>query len=79
MRPTFCKATEGERVYVQHRLWEERDEVRELIGAGAKVFICGDGARMAPAVREVLGRILEAPGALTALEQSGRLVADVFS
>lgn len=79
VRPTFCKAPEGERVYVQHRLWEERDEVRELIGAGAKVFICGDGARMAPAVREVLGRILEAPGALTALEQSGRLVADVFS
>lgn len=79
VRPTFCKAPEGERVFVQHRLWEERDEVRALIQGGAKVLLCGDGARLAPAVREVLGRILPMPGALAALEQSGRFVADVFS
>jgi cytochrome P450/NADPH-cytochrome P450 reductase len=79
VRPTFCKAPEGERIFVQHRLWEEREEVRALIQGGAKVLLCGDGARLAPAVREVLSRILPMPGALAALEQSGRFVADVFS
>jgi hypothetical protein len=58
-----------------------------LIDQGAAVFLCGDGLRMAPAVRETLARIhqeatgcsqAEAAGWLLALERAGRFVPDVF-
>ena len=58
----------------------------KLLRAGAHVFVCGDGKRMAPAVREAIQAIAEtclgAPdGALylRELEENGRYAADVFS
>ena len=43
--------------FVQHRIAAEADEVWELLNAGARVYVCGDGSRMAPGVREAF-RIL---------------------
>ncbi|KAI5820991.1 hypothetical protein BZA77DRAFT_239021 [Pyronema omphalodes] len=46
------------KVYVQHRLAEYAKEVNELIQQGAYFYVCGDAARMAREVNEVLGKIL---------------------
>jgi cytochrome P450/NADPH-cytochrome P450 reductase len=87
VHPAFFRAPEGEVTFVQHRLWQERARVRELLERGAHLFICGDGARMAPAVRQTLARIHQeatsvsdeqARAGLDRLERDGRYVADVF-
>jgi cytochrome P450/NADPH-cytochrome P450 reductase len=78
---------EGEIAFVQHRLWRERARVHAAIEAGAHVFLCGDGERMAPAVRATLARIhAESAGGsladgerwLADLERAGRFASDVF-
>lgn len=80
LRPTFCKAPEGERVFVQHRIVQEAALVREwIVEKGATVMLCGDGARLAPAVRAALAEVLGSTEALQELERAGRFVADVFS
>ncbi|HEY1100492.1 MAG TPA: cytochrome, partial [Myxococcota bacterium] len=75
--------------FVQHRLWQERTLVRDLVDDGAFVFLCGDGRRMAPAARATLAKILGDDPAdpaneagrqrLGALENQGRYVADLFA
>jgi cytochrome P450 / NADPH-cytochrome P450 reductase len=86
--PAFFRQPEGEVMFVQHRLWRERERVKALWAQGATVFLCGEGRRMAPAVRETLARIHresvgcsaeESTAWLTAMEREGRLVADVFA
>ena len=88
--PAFFRAPEvnGEVMFVQHRLWKERARVQALLERGAVIFVCGDGARMAPAVRETLARIHqdatgcsdeEAGRWLDEHERQGRYVADVFT
>lgn len=80
LRATYCKAPEGERVFVQHRIVEEAALVREwIVEKGATVMLCGDGARLAPAVRAALAEVLGSTEALAELERAGRFVADVFS
>ncbi len=74
-------------IFVQHRLWRERELVLSLVDDGAFVFLCGDGRRMAPAARATLARILDRAGGgadsgrqrLGSLEQEGRYVADLFA
>jgi len=86
--PAFFRQPEGDVMFVQHRLWKEREQVKALLAQGAMVFLCGDGQRMAPAVRETLARIHretvgcseeEASHWLAEMEKQGRLVADVFA
>ena len=93
VRPAFFKAPvqgpEGELMFVQHRVWQDRAEVAELFRQGAHVYVCGDGRRMAPAVRETFVRIYqEAVGATPEAaeawvekieRESGRYVSDVFA
>jgi len=31
----------GEKVYVQHKMWESRDLLWDLIQKGANIFVCG--------------------------------------
>ncbi len=55
MRPAFSRAPQNGVRYVQDRIAAEADEVWELLGDPAKdthVFVCGDGGKMAPAVRQ---------------------------
>lgn len=89
VRPAFSEAPEGEVVFVQHRVWQDRADVAELFRQGAHVYVCGDGRRMAPAVRETFVRIYqEAVGCTAAAADqwmdrveraTGRYVSDVFA
>jgi cytochrome P450 / NADPH-cytochrome P450 reductase len=88
VRPAFSDAPDGDVKYVQHRLWKERAEVMKLMEQGARIYVCGDGQRMAPGVRETFGKMYQAlSGAspaevetwLAELEQSFRYSQDVFA
>lgn len=78
----------GEIRYVQHRLWQDRARLKSFYRDGAKVYLCGDGARMAPSVRQTLLDIYrEETGADAAAatawadeveHRKGRFTADVF-
>ena len=60
MRPAFSRVEGDEVRYVQDRIAAEADEVWDLLGDPVKdahVYICGDGAAMAPAVRDAFRRI----------------------
>jgi cytochrome P450/NADPH-cytochrome P450 reductase len=72
---------------VQDALWAKRKELWQLLEVGAPVYVCGEGARMAPAVRDCLIRIAETCGNrsreeasqwLQGLMQSGRYLQDIF-
>lgn len=74
--------------YVQDLLWQERADVWQRIQAGATIYVCGDGRRMAPAVRQTLIDIGAEQGGMTAdaasdwfagLVQGGRYRQDVFN
>lgn len=63
MRPAFSRAPQGGVRYVQDRIAADADDVWDLIGDPAKnthVFVCGDGGRMAPAVRAAFRDIYRA-------------------
>ncbi|MEU5598326.1 cytochrome P450 [Streptomyces sp. NPDC020298] len=85
LRPAFSTAG----TFVQHRIATEADEVWELLGAGARVYVCGDGSRMAPGVREAFRTLYRdrTPGAdeaaagrwLDTLVAAGRYVEDVYA
>ncbi|WNF00828.1 cytochrome P450 [Streptomyces luomodiensis] len=89
MRPAFSHAPVDGQRFVQHRIAAEADEVWELLGAGAKVYVCGDGSRMAPGVRDAFRAIYvqHTPGAdaaaaaewLDSLVAEGRYVEDVYA
>lgn len=54
MRPAFSRAPQDGVRYVQDRIAADADDVWNLLGDPGKdahVYVCGDGARMAPAVR----------------------------
>jgi len=86
--PAFFKKPEGEITFVQHRLWQEREIVRDVFRKGAIFFLCGDGQYMAPAVRKTLEDIYreavncteeQAAAWLVQMERAGRYVPDVFA
>ncbi|MEV4638974.1 cytochrome P450 [Actinoplanes sp. NPDC049548] len=74
--------------FVQDALAAAGDEVWDLLEAGGHLYLCGDGARMAPAVRAELaalhrrrtgGTAEQADEWLRALEVEGRYQQDVFA
>jgi sulfite reductase (NADPH) flavoprotein alpha-component len=76
-----------EKIYVQHRLWAERDALRGWLADGAHLYVCGDEKWMARDVDETLVRILAEPhggdadggrAALKALAKDGRYQRDVY-
>ncbi|MEU0109390.1 cytochrome P450 [Streptomyces sp. NPDC006251] len=89
LRPAFSAAPEGEVRFVQHRIAAEAEEVRALLDAGARVYVCGDGSRMAPGVREAFRTLYRkhTPDAderaaeqwLDGLIADGRYVEDVYA
>ncbi|WP_161883678.1 bifunctional cytochrome P450/NADPH--P450 reductase [Deinococcus alpinitundrae] len=73
--------------FVQDAVYGDRDSLWALIEAGASIYVCGDGVRMAPAVRQTIARIYaEKTGASTETAeawvrqrlQEGRYQQDVF-
>lgn len=87
LRPAFSAVPEGG--FVQHRIAAEAAEVWELLNAGARVYVCGDGSRMAPGVREAFRTLFRerTPDAderaaerwLDGLVRDGRYVEDVYA
>ncbi|MGW4673731.1 cytochrome P450 [Streptomyces sp. NPDC004324] len=86
LRPAFSAVAAAGTGFVQHRIAAEADEVWDLLESGARVYVCGDGARMAPGVRSAF-RTLHAdrvPGGdprrwLDGLIADGRYVEDVYA
>lgn len=88
LHAAFHRASDGSTDYVQDRLWAERARIMPLMEKGARIYVCGDGKHMAPAVRETFGRIhREVTGGsdeqveawLLELDKSFRYAQDVFS
>ncbi|MFD8653187.1 MULTISPECIES: cytochrome P450 [Streptomyces] len=89
LRPAFSAAPVDGVTFVQHRIAAEADEVWELLRAGARVYVCGDGSRMAPGVREAFRTLYRdrTPDAdeataerwLNELIANGRYVEDVYA
>ncbi|MFD4660609.1 cytochrome P450 [Kitasatospora sp. NPDC058444] len=89
LRPAFSERPQQGRRFVQDRIAAEAGEVWELLEAGAEVYVCGDGARMAPGVRAAFRALYRerTPGAdeqralawLQGLIESGRYVEDVYA
>ena len=78
---------QSEKFYVQHRLWQHRDDVRRWIGDGAHLYVCGDEKRMAHDVDETLvcilaelhgGDAVAGRAQLKALAKDGRYQRDVY-
>uniref|UniRef100_A0AAU2UXW8 Bifunctional cytochrome P450/NADPH--P450 reductase n=1 Tax=Streptomyces sp. NBC_00003 TaxID=2903608 RepID=A0AAU2UXW8_9ACTN len=88
LRPAFSAPAEGEGRFVQHRIAAEADELWPLLEAGARVYVCGDGNRMAPGVRAAFRDIYaqragasaeDAEAWLNRLTAEGRYVEDVYA
>ncbi|UUE44769.1 bifunctional cytochrome P450/NADPH--P450 reductase [Pectobacterium aroidearum] len=86
--PAFSHQPDGEVTFVQHRVWADRERIKTLFCNGGSLFVCGDGLRMVPEVRDMLLRIYrEATGSnetdamlwADKLErEQGRYVVDMF-
>ena len=81
----YSRMADGDIRYVQHRLWEQRERVRALIGNGAHVYVCGDAKGMGPAVEETLRRIgatlsddWDGSRWLERMREAGRYATDVY-
>lgn len=91
MRPAFSRASENGIKYVQDRIAADAGDIWRLLGDPAKqthVYVCGDGGKMAPAVRDAFLHIYrEHTGAnesqardwLIGLVEADRYVEDVWT
>ena len=77
-----------EKVYVQHKLWESRAAVWEMLKAGGYVYVCGDARNMAKDVDRTLVRIVQEVGEhsydsalafVQGLTESDRYLQDVWA
>ncbi len=75
------------KIYVQHRMWEAREELYSWLESGAILYVCGDAHRMAKDVEAMLLRIVECCGNkseqeakewLKALRSDKRYLRDVY-
>lgn len=76
-----------EKIYVQHRLWERRNDLRAWLEEGAHIYVCGDEKGMAKDVDQTLVKILAEPlkgdeeagrAKLKELTKAGRYQRDVY-
>ena len=76
------------KVYVQDLIKQQNQKVFELLRKGAIVYVCGDGARMEPDVKEALAEIYAEYGIMdieaarskiAAMAMDGRYVLDVWA
>lgn len=76
-----------EKIYVQHRMWEEREELWRWLADGAVLYVCGDAKAMARDVHATLIKIIaeathgDTEGAaqwLRAAVADGRYKRDVY-
>ena len=84
---TAFSRDQPEKIYVQHRLWEQRAELQAWIADGAHVYVCGDEKGMAKDVDATLVKILAEAAKgdddagrakLKELTKAGRYQRDVY-
>lgn len=77
----------SQKLYVQHRLFEAKEELWRWIGEKAHIYICGDALHMARDVMETLMEIAQTEGAMSVEESrlwlkemrsSGHVKLDVY-
>jgi len=88
LRPAFMHAPQNGVRFVQDRIERDSDEIWAALQADARVYVCGDGRRMAPAVRDAFVSVYrshsgagaeEGAAWLAALIESERYVEDVWA
>jgi sulfite reductase (NADPH) flavoprotein alpha-component len=76
-----------EKIYVQHRIWQQREDLRAWLEEGAHIYVCGDEKGMAKDVDNTLVKILAEPlkgdeeagrAKLKELTKAGRYQRDVY-
>ncbi len=84
---TAFSRDQREKIYVQHRIWEQRRELFAWIEDGAAIYVCGDATAMAKDVNTALVRVIAdqagvdetaAAARLDDLRRSGRYLRDVY-
>lgn len=84
---TAFSRDQSEKVYVQHRMWERREELWQLLAKGAKVYVCGAALSMAKDVDACLQNIVidqatlshdAARAFLTMLRKEKRYLREVY-
>jgi sulfite reductase (NADPH) flavoprotein alpha-component len=77
----------AQKVYVQHKMLENSNELFEWIENGAYFYVCGDKERMAKDVNEALINVIEKEGAMSRedaeaylkdMQKQGRYQRDVY-
>jgi sulfite reductase (NADPH) flavoprotein alpha-component len=66
-----------EKRYVQHALWDARNDLSAWVQDGAAIYVCGDATRMARDVHATLQQVL-GETKLDALRREGRYLRDVY-
>jgi len=79
------QAPDTERTYVQDAILRESDAVGQALRKGARVYVCGDARRMAPAVRAAFEAVVrrhegdaEAEGWLARMREENRYLEDIW-
>ena len=84
---TAFSRDQRQKVYVQHRIWEQRRELFAWIEDGAAIYVCGDANAMAKDVNAALVRVIAdqaglddaaAAARLDDLRRDGRYLRDVY-
>ena len=80
---TAFSRDQEEKVYVQHRMMENADEIFQMLESGAHFYVCGDARRMAKDVDAALREIAQKNGKdpdeyMKALKDDGRYQRDIY-
>lgn len=76
-----------QKIYVQHRIIERKDEITDLLNKGAHIYVCGDAGRMAKDVQRSIVQILsdskkitesEAQEIVKAMKVAGKYQEDIW-
>ncbi|WRP07690.1 bifunctional cytochrome P450/NADPH--P450 reductase [Rossellomorea aquimaris] len=88
LHTAFSRCPGQEKTYVQHRLAENAEDILPILKDGGRLYICGDGGKMAPDVERTLVECYmhfyqttkeEAAEWLGSLEEDGRYAKDVWA
>ncbi|KAK6200187.1 FAD binding domain-containing protein [Scheffersomyces amazonensis] len=69
----FSRHDPNKKVYVQHKILEQKDKINKLLESGAFIYVCGDASHMARDVQASFSKIL-AEGRGISEEKAGELV-----
>ncbi|WBU50292.1 bifunctional nitrate reductase/sulfite reductase flavoprotein subunit alpha [Kosakonia pseudosacchari] len=66
---------QAQKIYVQHRMLEQGEELWRWLAAGAHFYVCGDASQMAKDVENALKQVAQTFGGMSAGEANAWLVA----